>query len=490
MDFNKKSNWIQIAFLGYAVLTFLTALNHEYGRDETAPWLIVRDLDFFQIPKELQYQVHPGLWYLLIMPFAKLGFPCETIGILNWLTTLGVAYLLIWRSPLPITTALLCVFSYYIFWQYAIDARGIYALGILVLFIIAYYYPKRFSHPLWFGTLLFLLFNSNATMFPPAGALLLVWALQSLVEKKLSTKTFSGMLIAGVGFLIAIWQVGIVFPPSDLPLIGRTDGVGFQPGSLIKALCGAFFAGLKPVPMLTIPALVMVSVLLYSLASRPFSLLFCCTHIAGILFVIGLKPIYTSERHYGIILMGIIFALWIAHYEEDHNLGYIGQNITTFFSKNFKRALLALNISFIASMGYGFLMHYYEWNYLFSGCAEMASYIRNNKLESVPIASHRYGHLTPIAAYLPDKKFWYAGIGKDSTFVRANYQHLHEGHLISYDRALQKIDERFPSNQKIMILLDAEIKNYEGTKYKFLHKVDNNVFGSDEHCYLYLRESN
>ena len=479
--------WVSLSIL-YAAITLYTTLNHEFGRDETAPWLVVRDTDFFHIFTELRYQLHTCLWYLFITPFAKLGFPCETIGILNWLLVQGVAYLLIWRSPLPKTTTLLGVFSFYLFWQYAIDARGIYALGLLVLFFIAYYYPKRFSHPLLFGLLLFLLFNSNVTMFPPAVALLLVWALQSLVEKKLNTKTLSGMLIAGVGFLIAIWQVGLIFPPSDLPLIGRTDGVGFQPESLLKALCATFFAGLKPVPMLAIPALVMVSVLLYSLASRPFSLLFCCTHIVGNLCVIGLKPIYTSERHYGIILMGIIFALWIAHYEEDRDLGYIGQNITTFFSKNFKRAVLALNISFIASMGFGFLMHYYEWNFLFSGCSEMASFIKKNNLEKVPIASHRYGHLTPIAAYLPGKKFWYAGIGKDATFVHVDYGHVHVGHVIPYDRALQKIDEHFPQNEEILILLDAEINNAEGSKYKLIHKVDDNVFGSDERCYLYLRK--
>ena len=494
-DRNKRSDsdiqrltWLTLSIF-YATITLYTVFNHEFGRDETAPWLVVRDTDFFHIFTELRYQQHTCLWYLFITPFAKLGFPCKTIGILNWLLVQGVAYLLIWRSPLPKTTTLLGIFSFYLFWQYAIDARGIYVLGLLVLFFIAYYYPKRFSHPLLFGILLFLLFNSNITMFPPAAALLLLWALQSLVEKKLNTKTLSGMLIAGLGFLIAIWQAGLVLPPADLNLFGRIDGFEFQQEAVLKAFCGAFFAGLNPVSMLAIPAFVIVSMLLYSLATRPYSLLFFCIHIVGNLCVIGLKPMYASERHYGIILMGIIFALWIAHYEEDRDLGYIGQNITTFFSKNFKRAVLALNISFIASMGFGFLMHYYEWNFLFSGCSEMASFIKKNNLEKVPIASHRYGHLTPTAAYLPGKKFWYAGIGKDTTFVHLDLQHVNEGHVMPYDRALQKIDEHFPPNEEILILLDTKINNAEGSKYKLLHKVDDNVFGSDERCYLYLRKT-
>jgi hypothetical protein len=96
--------------------------------------------------------------------------------------------------------------------------------------------------------------------------------------------------------------------------------------------------------------------------------------------------------------------------------------------------------------------------------------------------------LTPTAAYLPGKKFWYAGIGKDATFVHADYQHMHEGHVMPYDRALQKIDEHFPPNEEILILLDTKINNAEGSKYKLLHKVDDNVFGSDERCYLYRRK--
>ena len=66
---------------------------------------------------------------------------------------------------------------------------------------------------------------------------------------------------------------------------------------------------------------------------------------------------------------------------------------------------------------------------------------------------------------------------------------MHEGYVMPYDRALQKIDEHFPPNEEILILLDTKINNAEGSKYQLLHKVDDNVFGSDERCYLYLRKT-
>ena len=37
--------------------------------------------------------------------------------------------------------------------------------------------------------------------------------------------------------------------------------------------------------------------------------------------------------------------------------------------------------------------------------------------------------------------------------------------------------------------IDILINNAEGSKYQLLHKVDDNVFGSDERCYLYLRKT-
>ena len=482
----KLQNRILVAFFAlYACVTLYTVVHHEPGRDETAPWLVVRDTAFLDIFRELHYQLHPFLWYLIMFPFAKLGLPCFTIAILNWLMAAGIVYLLLWRSPFPKLTGVLAAFSFYLFWAYSIEARGVYALGFLLLFIIAVNYKSRFSHPLRYGILLFLLANTNAFMVPTAAGLVFIWFAEAWFDKKLSPKLFCAMGIVALGGLFAAWELGAIFPLSDLPALGRTDNVGFQISALPKAIVGAFFTGINPVPFLFVPALVILAFLLRPFLSRPYSGTFCVIHILGNLAAIGIKPVYLCERHYGIILMGIVFALWIAHYEKD--LIPKKRAFDASFAARFAAASIALNISFLSSTGLGMMMSYYDWNYLYSGCSQMAAFIKNNNLERFPIASQRYGHLTPVAAFLPGKKFWYAGIAKDATFVHQDATHMNVGHVMPYEQALKKIDEHFPPSEEILILLDVELKNTAGSKYKLLHKVDKEVFGSDERCYLYLR---
>lgn len=474
-------------FAIYACVTLYTAFHHEPGRDETAPWLVVRDTSFLDIFRELHYQLQPFVWYMVIFPFAKLGFSWFTILFLNWLMAAGIVYLLLWHSPFPKLTSLLAAFSYFLFWEYSIDARGVYALGILVLFIIAINYRSRFSHPLRYGILLFLLANTNAFMVPTAAGLLLIWFAEAWFEKKLSTKLVCAMAIVVLGGLFSAWELGAIFPQSDLPALGRTDNAGFQINAIPKAIVGAFFTGINPVPFLFIPALVILMLLLRPLLTKPYTCIFIFAHILGMFLAIGVKPVYTSERHYGLILMGLIFALWIARYEKDRipiNWAFLNNKS---FTSRCAAAYVALNISFVASMGLGMTMSYYDWNYLYSGCLQMAAYIKNNNLERFPIASQRYAHLISIAAFLPGKKVWFAGTGKDTTFVHADANWF-VGLAMPYETALQKIDEHFPPTEDILILLDAELKNSENTKYKLLHKVDKEVFASDERCFLYLRK--
>ena len=494
MRSSKLQNRILWAFFAlYTCVTLYTVLVHEPGRDETAPWLVARDTTFGGLFAEMPYHLHTALWYIIILPFAKVGLPYISNAILNWLAAVAVVYILFWRSPFPKLTSVLAAFSFYLFWQYSIDARGIYIIGILILFIVAHFYSSRFSNPLRYAILLFLLINTNVLMFPATFGLLSIWIVEAYKGNKVSRTFIASIVIVSTGIILATWQVGLIFPPLDLPSVGITDNVGFQTLAVARALCGAFFAGINPVMYLLVPTLVALFLLLLPLYTRLNSFAFFIINTFGILYILGYKSVYTSERHFGILLIGIMFALWISHFENDTYLTPHIRKTLPSFSIRFKWAMYVLNVLCITSMSYGFALHYYDWKYKFSGCTEMANFIKDNKLNSHPIASHRWGHLNVIAALLPGKQFWYAGIGKYSTYIHQDAihmdsSHLGVGHMMPYERALQKIDEYFPPSEEILILLDAEINNAEGSKYKLIHKVDDNVFGSDERCYLYLRK--
>ena len=64
-----------LIFTIYLTFTFIVMINHEAWSDEAQAWLLVRDLDFFSLLKQLAIEGHPSLWYLILFPFVKLGFP-------------------------------------------------------------------------------------------------------------------------------------------------------------------------------------------------------------------------------------------------------------------------------------------------------------------------------------------------------------------------------------------------------------------------------
>lgn len=126
------------------------------------------------------------------------------------------------------------------------------------------------------------------------------------------------------------------------------------------------------------------------------------------------------------------------------------------------------------AMPFGIRMHTLDRKYDFSGAKRMAQFIISNGLDKYP-----------IAPYFPNKRFWYAGIGKYVTYIKQNQAHI-IGHKMPYPETLARIDKAFPNPSSVLILLDAPIDLSGSKKYTFLYKVDSTVFGSDERFYLYL----
>lgn len=85
-------NWLKvhkkiIVFTIYACITFSLLFFHESWRDEAQAWLLARDCSIPELVAAMKYEGHFLLWYFILMPFAKNGFPYITTNILSWLIT-------------------------------------------------------------------------------------------------------------------------------------------------------------------------------------------------------------------------------------------------------------------------------------------------------------------------------------------------------------------------------------------------------------------
>ena len=139
-----KENKIElIIMLSYMIITFIISIFfHEKWRDEAQAWLMARDLNLIDLLKQMKYEGHPVLWQLILMPFAKLGFPYITQSIISLLFMWIFAWIIIKKSPFPTFIKAGILFSLPIIYLYPVISRN-YSLIPLALSIIAILYKYR-----------------------------------------------------------------------------------------------------------------------------------------------------------------------------------------------------------------------------------------------------------------------------------------------------------------------------------------------------------
>ena len=138
---------LHLSVLAALALNLWLVQYHEPVRDEAQSWLIARDTGPLSIFQVLSYEGHPVLWYYLLMPFAKLGFPYGTCRVLSQLLTAGVILTLAYRSPFCIPMRAALVLSGLTLYRCACFGRS-YALLAFLTVRLCCRYGSRHEKPL------------------------------------------------------------------------------------------------------------------------------------------------------------------------------------------------------------------------------------------------------------------------------------------------------------------------------------------------------
>ncbi len=94
-----SKNYIMIAALIiFCILTIPKLLNHIPWFDETHAWMQAKNMNFINWAEILREEGHFIIWYLLIMPFAKLKiwFP-YSLQFINWIIYF-LALIIMWKK--------------------------------------------------------------------------------------------------------------------------------------------------------------------------------------------------------------------------------------------------------------------------------------------------------------------------------------------------------------------------------------------------------
>ncbi len=215
-----KPYLISLIFAVYVIFNVVLLCFHAPWRDEANVWLMARDLSPLQLLREIKYQGHPCLWYFLVMPFAKLGLPFRTIGIISTIVMTVAAGIYLWKGPQWIGIKALVVFSPIFTYFYPTIARN-YCLIALILILLAWNYSERNEHPVRYGILLGLLVQADTIAIAPAGMIALVWFVEN-VYNRIHTGSMKhlGNCLKGIWipFVSLLFWIAQFYQVSDSPM--------------------------------------------------------------------------------------------------------------------------------------------------------------------------------------------------------------------------------------------------------------------------------
>ena len=221
----KKKQFLKagIFFIYLAAVLFLVS-RHENWRDEAQAWLLARDLDLPGLVSMMKYEGHPCLWHLILMPFAKLGFPYRSMNLISTALVAAAVWLMLFRSPLPLPLQCLALAGSALLYYFPVVSRS-YSLIPLFLFLSALFYSERRKRPFLYGFSLALLVQTHLYMIPIAGMLSLFWFFEALAawrkdrDGKVLLRQALGLLLPLVSFLLFLVQIS-----------GAEESSAFVPG--------------------------------------------------------------------------------------------------------------------------------------------------------------------------------------------------------------------------------------------------------------------
>jgi hypothetical protein len=489
-----QGRFVVIASCIYAALTLFRVLHHAPWRDEADPWLAARDMSLAQLWPWMHYVGTPALWYLILMPFAKLGFPYLTLNIVHWLIAVTSAVLMLSLAPFPKLIRVTLVFSFYMTSEYVVIARN-YAPLILLLILIAWLYPKRFERPITLAILLTLLANTavHGTIF--AAAFLGAWGLNALHRRALSRRVIFAGFLAAAGVLGAVAEV--LPAPADGQLSGalvarNAAAVDFVFSHVFTPVYpdtnGAVMTRLHRHLPVFIAAWIGPRVLgailfawtLWLLRRNPPILFAFCFAFLALLYVFVFKHI-GGDRHTGLVWALSWITLWIL-LTDTTGAESIRKDLIIW-----KWGLIPFTLASLYSIGMALYIFQLQIRTPFSGSKAAATFLVEHHLADRPIAMFQDNHCEPILPYLGRKSVWYAGQDCYGTYMNWNRK-LEESENGPPDAAMARIVEKSALDPSLVIVLNTDLPAGDADLFELLFDNRNvPAIMPDERYAIYVR---
>ncbi len=487
--------WVSvIALAGYAAVVALVVVHHEPWRDEADPWLMARDASLKEIWHYAGYLGTPVLWQMLLVPLAKSGLPYASMHALHAAMAIAAAALLLFRSPFRPLTRVLIVFSYYLLYEYAAIARN-YAPGVLLLWIVATFYPNRRARPLTYGLVVALLANTSVHSLVFAAAIGACFLWDQFVAPRgdigqppaaTAKRRWVGVAIMLFGGVLAVVQL---LPPvgGQFPGLWTVRCPGAPLHVVEQAMVPSFWLpSLRPVA--AIVTVFLLALMVVELCFRPRSLFIFLVGLAGLAYIFIYKWIdLVALRHPGLVFILVLFVRWISRYEDRpeaaaassrRRLCSLPQRIAAMLASIlFIGALVASDVAGVRAVSW-------EMTGVFSHAREVAQFIRAGRYQDHIIAADY--QFSAVLPYLVRRQFWYADQQRWGSFNSWDAAYASNEGLPS-ERFAERVVRQFAPDVKVLAVFRRPLRDPRTYGFRLVRAFDAPVGSSLEWFWVYER---
>jgi len=467
--YTSNSFALSITF-GFGLVTFMGLYYHECWVDEAHSWLIARDVDLTDLPYVLRYEGTPGLWHIIIMPFAKYGCHYFSMKILSLLFSLTTVYFIIKYAPFNIFTRCLLVFSYFIAFEFSIISRT-YNISVVLMIMLATIYQLKDKKYIIFSLLLGLLANTNVHSLGTA-AILSTFFLYDIYKIDRKKFLISSVIIV-ISLLISVFQI---LTPADSPYAGFIKN--FHYINIIYSLVLSVIPIENSSLLMTIilfPLILYFWVLIVKLLYdyyRPGFIMF-------LIIMLWLNYIFVfkygaSLRHYGLVFINIIFILWIT----------IKNNYDTIIRDRRYKVLIFM-FNFFLWIAFNIYLKNYITDYQYYYCCSKSV---SDKIKYENIEKETFycigGYVNcAVMPYLPHAKFIMIPQFEKKTFI------IRDKNWINNKKQLtqKQLHDIIKNSSNIKYLLTNE-PLYCNDILDLIYKPDNRVCFRGSYYWLYKRK--
>lgn len=411
----------------------------------------------------MKYEGHFLLWYIILMPFAKLGFPYFTTNIISWLITSLSVWLILDKAPFKFYKRVLLTFTFPLLYLFPIVSRC-YCLIPLAIVLMCIFYKDRKEKPLRYLFSIVLLANTHVIMLGMVGVVLLeyIWDIykdsKNILAKE-KKKRVNYLIITIIFLIITILPlVGCLNTNQNL---GTTNNLAlkvlmaifYYPWVLIMQIFSFFMSDITMISFILVLALIL---LFYEIKNYPFTYLkvFLCVIWQCLIY----SFIYSSSlQRASAIIFILLYFKWINTFKENKKNRDSEKRILNLFW------IVLVIINIIGGILY---IAIYEIPYNCSNAYQIGNYINENLSDgSVFLNGSRVEYTSSIIPYVKkDIKFYHITGNRYFSYVIWDNQNKQDIKL----EDIKELSNIFKNDQKLYYIYcnDKFDVGEEETEYK------------------------